>query len=100
MPGLRGARVLDLGSGTGILAIAALKLGAQLALCVDNDPAAVRTGELNCELNGVSGQVEHLCGTIDQLAADSYLKLDRERPCCSREFFTKTASMCADATSN
>ena len=72
MPELRGARLLDLGSGTGILAIAALKLGARFALCVDNDPAAVRTGELNCELNGVSGQVEHFCGTIDQVAADSF----------------------------
>lgn len=72
MPELREGRVLDLGSGTGILAIAALKLGARFALCVDNDPAAVRTGELNCELNGVSGQVEHLCGTIDQVVADSF----------------------------
>jgi ribosomal protein L11 methyltransferase len=72
MPELRGARVLDLGSGTGILAIAALKLGARFALCVDNDPAAVRTGELNCELNGVSGQVEHFYGTVDQVVADSF----------------------------
>jgi predicted RNA methylase len=33
--------VIDYGSGTGILAIAAVKLGANQALCVDNDPQAV-----------------------------------------------------------
>ncbi len=67
-----GARVLDLGSGTGILAIAALKLGARSALCVDVDPAAVRTCKLNCELNGVGDRVEHLCGTIDEVAAEPF----------------------------
>ena len=72
LPGLTGARVLDLGSGTGILAIAALKLGAGSALCVDIDPAAVRTCRLNCELNGVSGQVEHVRCTIDQVAEDGF----------------------------
>ena len=72
LPGLEGARVLDLGSGTGILAIAALKLGARSALCVDLDPAAVRTCRLNCELNGVSDRVEHACGTIEQVAEDQF----------------------------
>jgi ribosomal protein L11 methyltransferase len=72
LPEVSGAEVLDLGSGTGILALAALKLGARSALCVDTDPAAVRTAQLNCELNGVSSQVEHFCGTVDQLAADSF----------------------------
>jgi ribosomal protein L11 methyltransferase len=72
LPGLTGARVFDLGSGTGILAIAALKLGAGSALCVDIDPAAVRTCRLNCELNGVSGQVEHARCTIDQVAEDRF----------------------------
>jgi ribosomal protein L11 methyltransferase len=63
-----GARVLDLGSGTGILAIAALKLGARSAVCVDIDPAAVRSCQLNCRLNGVSDRVEHVCGSIEQVA--------------------------------
>jgi ribosomal protein L11 methyltransferase len=70
--GLAGARVLDLGSGTGILAIAALKLGAGSALCVDIDPAAVRTCRVNCEQNGVSSQVEHARGTIDEVAEDRF----------------------------
>jgi ribosomal protein L11 methyltransferase len=72
LPDPKGARVLDLGSGTGILAIAALKLGARSALCVDIDPAAVRTCRRNCELNGVGDRVEHACGSIDQVAADPF----------------------------
>jgi len=72
LPDLAGARVLDLGSGTGILAIAALKLGARSALCLDIDPVAVRTCELNCQLNGVLAQVEHVCGTLDQVPEDPF----------------------------
>ena len=67
-----GAHLLDLGSGTGILAIAALKLGARRALCVDIDPVAVRTCQANCRLNGVDDRVEHLCGSLDQVAARSF----------------------------
>lgn len=72
LPEIKGASLLDLGSGTGILAIAALKLGARHALCVDIDPAAVSTCQTNCELNGVSDRVEHLCGSLDQVAASSF----------------------------
>jgi ribosomal protein L11 methyltransferase len=72
LPDLSAARVLDLGSGTGILAIAALKLGARSALCVDIDPAAVRTCELNCRLNGVGDRVEHVCGTLDQVESEGF----------------------------
>ena len=72
LPDLEDARVLDLGSGTGILAIAALKLGARSALCVDVDPVAVRTCKLNCELNGVGERVAHLCGAIDEAPAEPF----------------------------
>ena len=72
LPEAPGARVLDLGSGTGILAIAALKLGARSALCVDLDPEAVRTCKRNCELNGVGDRALHACGTIDQVAGDPF----------------------------
>jgi ribosomal protein L11 methyltransferase len=69
---VRGARILDLGSGTGILSIAALKLGAHSALCVDNDPAAVATCKHNCELNQVETQVEHICNTLDAVQEDNF----------------------------
>ena len=48
-----GERVLDIGTGSGILAIAALKLGAAVAEGVDIDPVAVRTAGENAALNGI-----------------------------------------------
>lgn len=52
---LAGARVLDYGCGSGILAIAALKLGAASALGVDNDPQALVATRDNAERNAVAG---------------------------------------------
>lgn len=69
---LDGARVLDLGSGTGILAIAAVKRGAATAVCVDPDPAAVRTCRLNCELNGVDGRVRHVLGSLESIRSGAF----------------------------
>ncbi|HEY6879273.1 MAG TPA: 50S ribosomal protein L11 methyltransferase [Polyangiales bacterium] len=50
-------RVLDVGCGTGILAICALKLGARDALCVDVDPDAIAVTLENAEFNAVSPRV-------------------------------------------
>jgi ribosomal protein L11 methyltransferase len=47
----RAARVLDYGSGSGILALAALALGAQRAWAVDHDPQALTATEENAVLN-------------------------------------------------
>ena len=47
-----GADVLDMGTGSGILSIAALMLGARRAVGVDIDPVAVRTAMENAALNG------------------------------------------------
>lgn len=54
---LRDTRVLDFGCGSGILAIAALKLGAAAAVGVDNDPQALTASADNAQRNGVA---EHL----------------------------------------
>jgi ribosomal protein L11 methyltransferase len=51
-----GETVLDYGCGSGILAIAALKLGASRAVGVDSDPAAVAEARANARRNGVAGQ--------------------------------------------
>lgn len=50
---LRGKVVLDFGCGSGILALAALKLGAERAVGVDNDPQALAATADNAERNGV-----------------------------------------------
>lgn len=48
-------RVLDYGTGSGVLAVAALLLGASRAVGTDTDPLAVRASAANARLNGVSG---------------------------------------------
>ncbi len=48
----KGDRVLDIGTGSGILAIAALKLGAKSVTAVDIDPLAVKIAGENAALNG------------------------------------------------
>jgi ribosomal protein L11 methyltransferase len=50
----QGQRVLDYGCGSGILAIAALKLGAASALGVDIDPQALQATRANAERNGIT----------------------------------------------
>lgn len=60
-----GARVLDIGTGSGILAIAAAKLGAGQVNAYDIDPVAVRVAKGNAEENGCERVV---CGVSDLLA--------------------------------
>lgn len=52
---LRDATLLDFGCGSGILALAALKLGASGAVGVDNDPQALLATHDNAERNGLAG---------------------------------------------
>jgi len=54
---LRGKCVLDFGCGSGILALAALKLGAARAVAVDNDPQALLATIDNAERNGVADRL-------------------------------------------
>ena len=56
--GLSGLGVLDVGTGTGILAIAASMLGARSCLGIDIDADAVRIAEENVERNGLSDRIE------------------------------------------
>ena len=53
----RSGSFLDLGCGSGVLAIAAAKLGFDPVLALDNDPASVRATIDNAQVNGVSVEV-------------------------------------------
>ncbi len=64
LPDVRGARILDLGAGTGILAMAALLLGASRALLIDNDARAAESCRLHAELNRVTDRVEVIHGEL------------------------------------
>ena len=67
-----GERVLDIGTGSGILAIAALKLGAAEAEGVDIDPMCVRTAGENAERNGVAEHFTVLVGDLSDKASGKY----------------------------
>lgn len=62
---LTGRRVLDVGTGTGVLAIAACRLGAAAALGVDTNPNAVRNARENARRNGVEDCVTVKDGSMD-----------------------------------
>ena len=55
-------RILDMGSGTGVLAIVATKLGAESVLAVEIDDMAEESVRENIELNGVAEKVVSICG--------------------------------------
>jgi ribosomal protein L11 methyltransferase len=64
----KGDRVLDLGSGSGILSIAAIKLGAASAIGIEIDPEANEVAARNAARNGVADRIEFLYGDAAALA--------------------------------
>lgn len=67
-----GMRVLDVGTGSGILAIAAVKLGAGDVHALDIDPVAAEVARANCAENGVEGQISVATGLLDERYAGPY----------------------------
>jgi ribosomal protein L11 methyltransferase len=59
-----GASVLDVGAGSGILAIAAARLGASHVLALDTDPLAVRIARENVALNQLESLIQVQVGTV------------------------------------
>jgi ribosomal protein L11 methyltransferase len=67
-PGLGpGARILDVGSGSGILALAALRLGPGTAVAFDLDPLAAAATRQNAAANGLAERLEVFAGPLEAL---------------------------------
>ena len=64
---LQGKPVIDVGCGSGILSVAALKLGASKALGVDIDLEAIGASQQNAALNGVSERLEVGIGSVSDV---------------------------------
>jgi len=66
-----GAKALDLGCGSGILAIAAARLGAAHVLALDIDPTAVRIAAENAAANGVADRITAQEGSLESLVGSA-----------------------------
>ena len=64
-------RVLDLGTGTGILALAAALLGAEKVMAVDLNPLSVKTAQRNVWLNGLEESIEVVKGQAEDFVEET-----------------------------
>ncbi len=67
-----GERILDVGTGTGVLAIAAVKLGAAGCVAVDRDEWSIENSMENIRRNGVSEKVDVIRGEVASIAEDEF----------------------------
>ena len=69
---LKDSRLLDVGTGSGILSMVALRLGALSALAIDLDAVAIDCAKEYAALNGFSEDLELRCGQIEELAPQTF----------------------------
>ena len=67
-----GERVLDVGTGSGILAMTAIRLGAVGALAVDNDPVALECAKEYCDVNGFGAELELQVSSFEELKSAKF----------------------------
>jgi ribosomal protein L11 methyltransferase len=67
-----GESVLDIGTGSGILAMAALRLGATKAVGIDNDSAAIECATENAALNRFGPELQFVVGSIANIGAATF----------------------------
>jgi ribosomal protein L11 methyltransferase len=65
--------MLDVGCGSGILAIAAAKLGAQRVIAVDNDSMAIKAAQRNIILNREENKILVTCLSLEQIRDDAHI---------------------------
>ncbi len=86
--------VLDVGCGSGILALAALRLGASPVTALDDDPKAAQSVRVNARLNGLDGKLEIICGSIEDHEQTADVALANLDPMTLATFRDKLASVC------
>jgi ribosomal protein L11 methyltransferase len=64
--------VLDVGTGSGILAMVALRLGAGRALGIDNDPVAIECARENAALNRFGSELRLLTASIEDIGEEAF----------------------------
>lgn len=69
---LSNKKILDAGTGTGVLAIASVLLGAKNAIAFDNDEWCFENGIENCQLNNVSDKVEIRCCELENITETNF----------------------------
>ena len=69
---LNGSSLLDMGSGTGVLAIVASKLGAKRVLAIEIDDMAEESVRENIEINGVGAIVTSVCGDASAIGNECF----------------------------
>jgi ribosomal protein L11 methyltransferase len=67
-----GMKVLDVGSGTAVLSIASVKLGAEKVVAIDNDELCYENGIENCRINNVENSVEVRIGEIKDIEENDF----------------------------
>jgi ribosomal protein L11 methyltransferase len=94
----RGETVLDVGTGSGILAMVALRLGARSALGIDADPEAIDCAREYATINGVAADLQLRVQSIAQTGNDRFdlvlANLDR------KTLLTYTAQLCRSVARN
>ena len=63
----QGMKILDVGSGTAVLSIAAIKLGAELAIAIDDDELCLVYGNENCGINSIENKIDIRTGEIKDI---------------------------------
>lgn len=58
--------ILDLGTGTGVLAVAAVSMGVERAVALDVNPLCVKTARSNVELNRLESRIETICASAER----------------------------------